>query len=40
MVAPGLDDSVADLPGPWPDYHDVLAETMTVAERWIDRQLP
>jgi hypothetical protein len=37
---PGLADTVAELPGPWPDYQSALAEAMAVAERWIDSQLP
>lgn len=36
----GLADTVAELPGPWPDYPCALADAMAAAERWIDSQLP
>ena len=36
----GLANTVADLSGPWADYHSALAEAMAAAERWIDSQLP
>lgn len=35
----GLADTVAELPGPWPDYPSALAEAMAAAECWIDSQL-
>lgn len=37
---PGFANTVADLPGPWPDYQAALAEAVAAAERWIDSQLP
>ncbi|WP_350647175.1 hypothetical protein [Pseudomonas sp. HY13-MNA-CIBAN-0226] len=35
----GYGITVAELAGPWPDYHSALAETISVAEQWIDTQL-
>lgn len=36
----GYGTTVAELTGPWPDYHSALTETISVAERWISNQLP
>ena len=36
----GLANTVADLAGPWIDYHSALAEAMATAERWVDSQFP